>query len=121
MNRFASSTFELSASSPTMAHKKGGSVRTAADVQFRRHRVLHLALETCETIAESADRSLQVGNYTAARCAFKQAEASFEEAQGYLREVSREDWRKEIECKLKSLGVKLDGLWVKLMSGGQEA
>ena len=117
MNPFASSTFkELSASSPTMAHKRDGSLNTAADDQFRRQRLLHLALETCEASTESADRSLQVGNSTAARCAFKQAEAAFEEAQWYLLEINREDWRKQIECALKPLGVKLDGLWVKLMS-----
>jgi hypothetical protein len=53
-----------------------------------------------------------------ARCAFQQAEATYEEARQYLQEVGREDWRDEIEQKLTPLGVELDQLWIRLMSSG---
>ena len=102
----------------TQAHSHGGCLMTAAQAQSKRYRSLLLALETCETIAESAQKSLHVGDATAARCAFRQAEATFEEAREYLQQVGRDDWRQEIERTLTPLGLKLDQLCVKLMSSG---
>jgi hypothetical protein len=93
-------------------------MKTAAEVQSKRYRSLQLSLEWCEAVIESARKSLHVGNATAARCAFQQAEAIFEEAQQYLQHVARDDWREEIERTLTPLGSKLDHLWVKMMSSG---
>lgn len=76
------------------------------------------ALETCEGLVDSAHASLEAGNSDAAELPFRKAEELFEEAQEYLRELSHEERRRDLQAILGGLGLKLDSVWVRLMSHG---
>ena len=77
-------------------------------------------LTKCATYARDVDNRLRSGNTSGAALAFRNAEDAFESAQRCLLRVERDDWREDTEVRLSDLGSTLDGLWVKLISGGTD-
>jgi hypothetical protein len=90
--------------------------RKVDEVDSDKYRFLHLAVDSCGSFADSADASLRSGDRAHAASAFRYAEEAFSEAQEYLTAIEREDWRDEVESMLEELAVRLDRLWVSLMT-----
>ncbi len=91
-----------------------------ADLQRTLFDFLELKLTKCATYARDVDNRLRSGNTSGAALAFRNAEDAFESAQRCLLRVERDDWREDTEVRLSDLGSTLDGLWVKLISGGTD-
>ena len=89
-----------------------------ADKHWSFCRFLHLALDSCETFADSADKNLQLGHGAAAHSTLRYAEEAFEEAQHYFHELNQDDGKKEVESVLNAFALRLNRLWVRLMSSG---
>ncbi len=78
-------------------------------------RVLYRAMTSCDTFAESAEKSLLNGSVIAVRIAFKHAEEAFEEAQQCIGNLTAEDLPSDVEQRMSGLGLRLDALWVRLV------
>ena len=92
-----------------------------ADLQQTLFDFAEYKLKACTLLALDVDAKLSAGDGPGARTAFRNAENAFESAQRCVVRMEREDWRAQTEARLKDLGVTLDGLWVKLISGGHPA
>jgi hypothetical protein len=91
-----------------------------ADLQGTLFDFLEFKLTKCARYAGDVDDRLRSGNISGAGLAFRNAEDAFESAQRCLLRVERDDWRHDAEIRLSDLGSTLDGLWVKLISGGAD-
>ena len=88
-----------------------------ADLQRTLFDFLEFKLMKCAAYAGDVDDRLRSGNTSGAELAFRNAEDAFESAQRCLLRVERDDWRENAGVRLSHLGLTLDGLWVKLISG----
>jgi hypothetical protein len=88
-----------------------------ADLQRTLFDFLEFKMTKCATYAGDVNDRLRSGNSSGAELAFRNAEDAFESAQRCLLRVERDDWRQDAEVRLSHLGLTLDGLWVKLISG----
>jgi hypothetical protein len=118
MGTFGSNVIEHPGSDRKFTHQRRRTPSITIDRHWSLCRFLYLALDSCDTFATSADRSLQIGNGRAAHSTLGYAEEAFEEAQQYFVELNREEGKKEIESVLNAFALRLDGLWVRLMSSG---
>jgi hypothetical protein len=118
MGNFGSNVIEHPGSDRSFTHQRARRTKINADKHWSFYRFLHLALDSCETFADSADKKLQLGHGAAAHSTLRYAEEAFEEAQHYFHELNWQDGKKEIESVLDAFALRLDGLWVRLMSSG---
>jgi hypothetical protein len=89
-----------------------------ADLQQTLFDFAEYKLKACALLTRDVDARLLTGDGPGARQAFRNAENAFESVQRCIVRMEREEWRTETETRLKDLGLILDGLWVKLVSGG---
>lgn len=75
-------------------------------------------LQVCSNYANDAKAKLAEGNGPAARQCFRKAETAFESVQRCVVRLEYEDSRTEMEAKANAVGVELDVLWAKLITGG---
>ena len=118
MGNFGSNVIEHPGSDRRFTLQRGRRTANTTDKHWSNCRFLYLALDSCEAFADAADRILQAGNGAASHSALGYAEEAFEEAQYYFLELSCESGKKEIESVLNAVALRLDGLWVRLMSSG---
>jgi len=94
-----------------------GTDQLHADLQRTLFDFLEFKLTKCATYAGDVDDRLRSGNTSGAELAFRNAEDAFESAQRCLLRVERDDWRQDAEVRMSHLGLALDGLWAKLITG----
>ena len=103
MGNFGSNVIEHPGSSKSFTHQRARRSNIAADKHWSFCRFLHLALDSCETFADSADKNLQLGHGAAAHSTLRYAEEAFEEAQHYFHELNQDDGKKRSRVRAQRL------------------
>jgi hypothetical protein len=75
-------------------------------------------INACSKFAGEVDTNLAMGDGPGAREAFQSAENAFESLHRCVLRMEHGDRRAQTEALLDELGLRLDALWVKLISGG---
>ena len=78
-------------------------------------RVLYVAMASCDSFAEAAEKSLLNGSIVDVRLAFQHAEEAFEQAQQCIADLKAEELPSDVEKKMNGLGLRLDALWMRLV------